>query len=87
MAERIDLCPHAERVTFSQPELAPHLQAVELKPLNAFPASGRYEARGVDEIGFTGVAAAIAAAVYHAAGVRELPVRIEHQLQSTVVEA
>lgn len=53
------------------------------------PAMGEYGARGVGEIGLAGVAAAITAAVYHATGVRvrELPVRIEHLLQSTVVEA
>jgi xanthine dehydrogenase YagR molybdenum-binding subunit len=39
-------------------------------------------ARGIGEIGLTGIAAAITAAVYHATGVRvrELPVRIEHLL-------
>ena len=41
------------------------------------------------EIGLAGVAAAITAAVHHATGVRvrELPVRIEHLLQSKVLEA
>jgi xanthine dehydrogenase YagR molybdenum-binding subunit len=41
-----------------------------------------FGARGVGEIGLAGVAPAIAAAVYHATGVRvrELPVRIEHLL-------
>ncbi|MGO9433906.1 MAG: xanthine dehydrogenase family protein molybdopterin-binding subunit [Terracidiphilus sp.] len=53
------------------------------------PAMGEYGARGVGEIGLAGVAAAITAAVYHATGVRvrELPVRIEHLLQSKLVEA
>jgi xanthine dehydrogenase YagR molybdenum-binding subunit len=53
------------------------------------PAMGEYGARGVGEIGLAGVAAAITAAVYHATGVRvrELPVKIEHLLQSTVLEA
>jgi len=39
-------------------------------------------ARGIGEIGLTGIAAAITAAVHHATGirVRELPVRIEHLL-------
>jgi len=39
-------------------------------------------AKGVGEIGITGVAAAIANAVYHATGkrVRELPIRIERLL-------
>jgi xanthine dehydrogenase YagR molybdenum-binding subunit len=53
------------------------------------PAMGEYGARGVGEIGLAGVAAAITDAVYHATGVRvrELPVRIEHLLKSTIVEA
>ena len=47
-----------------------------------------YGARGIGEIGMAGVAAAIANAVYHATGirVRELPIRIEDLLHSTVVE-
>jgi xanthine dehydrogenase YagR molybdenum-binding subunit len=50
------------------------------------PAMGDYGARGVGEIGLAGVAPAITAAVYHATGVRvrQLPVRIEHLLQSKV---
>jgi len=53
------------------------------------PAMGEYGARGVGEIGLAGIAPAITDAVYHATGVRvrELPVRIEHLLQSTIVEA
>jgi len=53
------------------------------------PAMGEYGARGVGEIGLAGVAAAITAAVYHATGVRvrELPVRIEHLLESQILEA
>ena len=53
------------------------------------PAMGDYGARGVGEIGLAGVAPAITAAVYHATGVRvrELPVRIEHLLQSKVLTA
>jgi len=53
------------------------------------PIMGEYGARGVGEIGLAGVAPAITAAVYHATGVRvrELPVRIEHLLQSKIVEA
>ncbi len=51
------------------------------------PAMGEYGARGVGEIGLAGVAPAITAAVYHATGVRvrQLPVRIEHLLQSNIV--
>ncbi|HTB97609.1 MAG TPA: xanthine dehydrogenase family protein molybdopterin-binding subunit [Terracidiphilus sp.] len=53
------------------------------------PAMGEFGARGVGEIGLAGVAAAITAAVHHATGVRvrELPVRIEHLLESKVLEA
>jgi xanthine dehydrogenase YagR molybdenum-binding subunit len=51
------------------------------------PMMGEYGARGIGEIGLAGVAPAITAAVYHATGirVRELPVKIEDLLQSTVV--
>lgn len=43
------------------------------------PVIGEYGARGIGEIGLTGVASAIAMATYHATGVRvrELPIRIE----------
>ena len=52
-------------------------------------ALNEYGARGVGEIGLAGVAPAITAAVYHATGVRvrELPVRIEDLLKSTVLSA
>ncbi len=48
-----------------------------------------YGARGIGEIGMAGVAPAIANAVYHATGirVRELPIRIEDLLHSTILEA
>ena len=44
-------------------------------------------ARGIGEIGLAGIAAAITGAVYHATGVRvrELPVRIEDLLTSSVL--
>ncbi len=47
-----------------------------------------YGARGIGEIGMAGVAPAITNAVYHATGirVRELPIRIEDLLHSTVLE-
>ena len=50
------------------------------------PVMGEYGARGIGEIGLAGVAPAITAAVYHATGirVRQLPVRIEDLLASTV---
>jgi xanthine dehydrogenase YagR molybdenum-binding subunit len=51
------------------------------------PAMGEFGARGVGEIGLAGIAPALTAAVHHATGVRvrELPVRIEHLLQSQIV--
>jgi xanthine dehydrogenase YagR molybdenum-binding subunit len=51
------------------------------------PMMGEYGARGIGEIGLAGVAPAITSAVYHATGVRvrEVPVRIEDLLRSTVV--
>jgi xanthine dehydrogenase YagR molybdenum-binding subunit len=51
------------------------------------PMMGEYGARGIGEIGLAGVAPAITSAVYHATGVRvrELPVRIEDLLRSTVM--
>ena len=51
------------------------------------PMMGEYGARGIGEIGLAGIAPAITAAVYHATGVRvrELPVRIEDLLGSTVL--
>src|SRR6266478_3699837 len=44
-------------------------------------------ARGIGEIGLAGIAAAITAAVHHATGVRvrELPIKIEHLLASSVL--
>jgi xanthine dehydrogenase YagR molybdenum-binding subunit len=53
------------------------------------PMIGEYGARGIGEIGLAGIAPAMTAAVYHAAGVRvrELPIRIEDLLTSKVVSA
>ena len=47
---------------------------------------GEYGARGIGEIGLAGVAPAMTAAVYHATGirVRELPIKIEDLLNSSV---
>jgi len=41
-----------------------------------------YGARGIGEIGLTGVASALTSATYHATGVRvrDLPIHIEHLL-------
>jgi xanthine dehydrogenase YagR molybdenum-binding subunit len=48
---------------------------------------GEYGARGIGEIGLTGVASAVAMATYHATGirVRELPIRLEKLMPSKVV--
>lgn len=48
------------------------------------PRFGRFGARGIGEIGLTGVAAAIANAVYHATGrrIRSLPIRLDSLLES-----
>ena len=48
---------------------------------------GEYGARGIGEIGLTGVASALTMAAYHATGVRvrELPIRIEQLMASRVV--
>jgi xanthine dehydrogenase YagR molybdenum-binding subunit len=45
-----------------------------------------YGARGIGEIGLTGVASALTSATYHATGVRvrKVPIRIEDMLTSTV---
>jgi xanthine dehydrogenase YagR molybdenum-binding subunit len=44
-------------------------------------------ARGIGEIGLAGIAAAITAATYHATGVRvrELPIKIEDLLTSSIL--
>ena len=46
-----------------------------------------YGARGIGEIGLTGVASALASATYHVTGVRvrQLPIKIEDLLSSTAV--
>jgi xanthine dehydrogenase YagR molybdenum-binding subunit len=50
------------------------------------PVLNLYGARGIGEIGLAGIAPAMTAAVYHATGirVRELPIRIEALMASTV---
>ncbi len=63
----------------------PHLDVVLLD----YPDTvlNDYGARGIGEIGLTGVASALASATYHATGVRvrQLPIRIEDLLSSTAV--
>lgn len=51
------------------------------------PAIGEYGARGIGEIGLTGVASALTMATYHATGVRvrELPIRVERLMESKIV--
>ncbi len=51
------------------------------------PVINEYGARGIGEIGLTGVASALTSAVYHAAGVRvrKLPIRIEDLLTAGLV--
>jgi xanthine dehydrogenase YagR molybdenum-binding subunit len=50
------------------------------------PIMGQYGARGIGEIGLAGVAPAIAAAVYHATGIRArtLPIQIEDLLTASL---
>jgi xanthine dehydrogenase YagR molybdenum-binding subunit len=51
------------------------------------PVLNEYGARGIGEIGLTGVASALTSALYHAAGVRvrKLPIRIEDLLSSSTI--
>jgi xanthine dehydrogenase YagR molybdenum-binding subunit len=51
------------------------------------PVLGEYGARGIGEIGLTGVASAVTMATYHATGVRvrELPIRVEKLMESKIV--
>lgn len=51
------------------------------------PIINQYGARGIGEIGLTGVASALTSAVYHATGVRirDLPIRIEKLMRADIV--
>ena len=51
------------------------------------PEDPKAEARRIGEIGLAGIAAAITAATYHATGVRvrELPIKIEDLLTSSIL--
>jgi xanthine dehydrogenase YagR molybdenum-binding subunit len=62
----------------------PQLECIFLDHPDA--AMGEYGARGIGEIGLTGVASALTMATYHATGirVRELPVRLDKLMPSKV---
>ena len=76
-----NLADYMMAVNADVPKLEVHFVDFPDKELNELGA------RGVGEIGLAGVAAAITAAVYHATGVRvrELPVKIEDLLSSSVL--
>jgi xanthine dehydrogenase YagR molybdenum-binding subunit len=76
-----NLADYMVAVNADVPKLEVHFLDYPDKELNAVGA------RGIGEIGLAGVAAAITAATYHATGVRvrELPVKIEDLLTSTVL--
>jgi xanthine dehydrogenase YagR molybdenum-binding subunit len=76
-----NLADYMVAVNADVPKLEVHFLDYPDKELNAVGA------RGIGEIGLAGVAAAITAATYHATGVRvrELPIKIEDLLTSTVL--
>jgi xanthine dehydrogenase YagR molybdenum-binding subunit len=76
-----NLADYMVAVNADVPKLEVHFVDFPDKEINELGA------RGVGEIGLAGVAAAITAAVYHATGVRvrELPVKIEDLLTSSVL--
>jgi xanthine dehydrogenase YagR molybdenum-binding subunit len=76
-----NLADYMVAVNADVPKLEVHFVDFPDKEINELGA------RGVGEIGLAGVAAAITAAVYHATGVRvrELPVKIEDLLASSVL--
>jgi xanthine dehydrogenase YagR molybdenum-binding subunit len=76
-----NLADYIVAVNADVPKLDVHFVEFPDKELNELGA------RGIGEIGLAGIAAAITAAVYHATGVRvrELPVRIEDLLTSSVL--
>jgi xanthine dehydrogenase YagR molybdenum-binding subunit len=76
-----NLADYIVAVNADVPKLEVHFVDFPDKEINELGA------RGVGEIGLAGVAAAITAAVYHATGVRvrELPVKIEDLLTSSVL--
>jgi len=76
-----NLADYIVAVNADVPKLDVHFLDFPDKEINALGA------RGIGEIGLAGMAAAITSAVYHATGVRvrELPVRIEDLLTSSVL--
>jgi xanthine dehydrogenase YagR molybdenum-binding subunit len=76
-----NLADYIVAVNADVPKLEVHFVDFPDKELNELGA------RGIGEIGLAGIAAAITAATYHATGVRvrELPVRIEDLLTSSVL--
>jgi xanthine dehydrogenase YagR molybdenum-binding subunit len=76
-----NLADYIVAVNADVPKLEVHFVDFPDKEINELGA------RGIGEIGLAGIAAAITAAVHHATGVRvrELPVKIEHLLTSTVL--
>jgi xanthine dehydrogenase YagR molybdenum-binding subunit len=76
-----NLADYIVAVNADVPKLEVHFVEFPDKVINELGA------RGIGEIGLAGIAAAITAAVYHATGVRvrELPIKIEHLLTSSVL--
>jgi xanthine dehydrogenase YagR molybdenum-binding subunit len=76
-----NLADYIVAVNADVPKLEVHFLDYPDKVLNQLGA------RGIGEIGLAGVAAAITAATYHATGVRvrELPIKIEHLLSSSIL--
>jgi len=76
-----NLADYIVAVNADVPKLEVHFVDFPDKEINQLGA------RGIGEIGLAGIAAAITASVYHATGVRvrELPVRIEDLLTSSVL--
>src|SRR5207253_2000131 len=76
-----NLADYIMAVNADVPKLEVHFLDYPDKEINELGA------RGIGEIGLAGMAAAITAAVHHATGVRgrELPVKNEHLLTSSVI--
>jgi xanthine dehydrogenase YagR molybdenum-binding subunit len=76
-----NLADYIMAVNADVPKLDVHFVEFPDKEINELGA------RGIGEIGLAGIAAAMTAAVYHATGVRvrELPIKIEYLLASSVL--